>query len=336
MPETENGNENSKAGKNNSKEPEQSKPAPAGNWDERPRDAVTGSWVDQAPAWTRPYLRLARADRPIGAWLLLWPSWWSLALANPRTSHLPYFALFFVGAFVMRAAGCVFNDIVDRDIDKRVERTRGRPLASGRVSLPMAILFLGLLVLIGLVILLQFNKFTIILGVASLALVAIYPFMKRVTYWPQAVLGLTFNWGALMGWSAATGGLAPAAIAVYIAGFFWTMGYDTIYAHQDKEDDEMIGVKSAALVLGERTMPWVTGFYSLTILFMGLAGALANLGVLFYVVLAIAAAHLAYQIFRVDIHDPDTCLAAFRSNKFFGWIVFAAIVFGGFATALGV
>jgi len=336
MPDNANGSENGKDKQNNSKEPAENKPAPSGNLDARPKDAVTGSWVDQAPAWTRPYLRLARADRPIGAWLLLWPCWWSLALADPRTSNLPYFALFFIGAFVMRAAGCVFNDIVDRDIDKGVERTRGRPLASGAVSLPMAILFLGLLGLIGLLILMQFNKFTIVLGVASLALVAIYPFMKRVTYWPQAVLGLTFNWGALMGWSAATGSLAPAAIAVYIAGFFWTMGYDTIYAHQDKEDDEIVGVKSSALALGERTMPWVAGFYSLTILFLALAGALANLGLLFYVVLAIAAAHLAYQIFRVNIDDPDTCLAAFRSNRYFGWIVFAAIVFGGFATALGV
>ncbi|RMF11709.1 MAG: 4-hydroxybenzoate octaprenyltransferase [Alphaproteobacteria bacterium] len=303
--------------------------------EERPLDAVTGTWVDDAPAWLRPYLRLARADRPIGAWLLLWPCWWSLALANPRTSFLPYFVLFFIGAFVMRAAGCVFNDIVDRDIDAGVERTRARPLASGRVSLPMAIVFLGLLLLVGLVILVQFNSLTIMLGVASLGLVAIYPFMKRITYWPQAVLGLTFNWGALMGWAAATGSLAPPAIALYIAGFFWTMGYDTIYAHQDKEDDVLMGVKSLALKLGEGSKAWIAAFYGLSIVFLGLAGALANLGPLFYVVLAFAAAHLIYQIIRVDIDDPDTCLEVFRSNRIFGWIVFAAIVFGGFATAFG-
>ncbi len=308
---------------------------PAAPEEERPLDAVTGTWVDDAPRWARPYLRLARADRPIGTWLLLWPCWWSLALANPRTSFLPYFILFFIGAFVMRGAGCVFNDIVDRDIDKGVERTRARPLASGRVSLPMAILFLGFLLLIGLVILLQFNKFTIVLGTASLALVAVYPFMKRITYWPQAVLGLTFNWGALMGWAAATGFLAPAPVALYIAGFFWTMGYDTIYAHQDKEDDELIGVKSLALKLGDGSKPWLAGFYALTVVFLALAGALAKLGLLFYVGLAFAAAHLIYQIIRVDIDDSDACLAAFRSNRIFGWIVFAAIVFGGFATAFG-
>ncbi|MEX1147561.1 MAG: 4-hydroxybenzoate octaprenyltransferase [Sphingomonadales bacterium] len=294
-----------------------------------PQDAVTGSWVDSTPDWLQPYLRLLRADRPIGAWLLLWPCWWSLALAGPVAANLGYFLLFFVGAFVMRSAGCLFNDIADRDIDAKVERTRARPLASGRVSLPAAIAVLAGLLLIGLLILLQFNRFTVILGFASLALVAVYPFMKRITYWPQAVLGLTFNWGALMGWAAVTGSLAPAAIALYAAGFFWTMGYDTIYAHQDKEDDELVGVKSAALRLGDNSMPWLAAFYGLSIILMALAGGLANAGPLFYVVLAFAAAHMFLQLHRVDINSTPSCLAVFRSNRTFGWIVLAAIAAGG-------
>ncbi|HHK74864.1 MAG TPA: 4-hydroxybenzoate octaprenyltransferase, partial [Rhizobiales bacterium] len=210
-------------------------------------DAVAGNWVDRfAPRALRPYLKLARLDRPIGWWLLMWPCWWSAALAGQKLNIFPplsVFMLFAMGAIVMRAAGCTFNDIADRDIDGRVERTSNRPLPSGQLSLMQAYGFLGLLCLVGLLVLVQFNAFTIWLGISSLALVVIYPFMKRITYWPQLFLGLAFNWGALVGWSAITGSLHPAAFALYVGGIAWTIGYDTIYAHMDKQDDLLAGVK---------------------------------------------------------------------------------------------
>lgn len=295
--------------------------------DLRPADAVHGSWVDsKAPAWTRPYLRLARADRPIGAWLLLWPCWWALALAKPMVSQWWLFLIFFVGAFAMRGAGCVYNDIVDRDIDALVERTRHRPLPSGAVNVAQALAFMVLLLLIGLLMLLVLNRFAIWLGLASLLIVAAYPFMKRVTDWPQLVLGLAFNWGALLGWAAVTGSLAPPAIALYFAGICWTLGYDTIYAHQDKDDDATIGVRSTALRFGSSTKAWLCLFYGGMIAFLALAAFLANLGVVFYAVGTLAALHLCAQIIRVDIHDPKTCLKVFRSNHLTGLLVFAAIL----------
>ena len=204
-------------------------------------------WIDQiAPHWSRGYLKLARLDRPIGTWLLLWPCLWSIALASPANTATPPYdllLLFALGAMVMRGAGCTYNDIVDRDFDAKVTRTALRPIPAGDVTIRQAWLFLGLQLLIGLVILLQFNLVTVGLGLASVLLVVTYPFMKRITYWPQAWLGLTFNWGALMGWTAVTGSLGWPAVALYAAGFCWTLGYDTIYAHQDKEDDALIGVK---------------------------------------------------------------------------------------------
>ncbi len=220
----------------------------------------TGNWVDSfAPGWTRPYLRLARLDRPIGSWLLLMPCWWSTALAGvaaraavPNVWHI---VLFFIGAFAMRGAGCTWNDIVDRDLDARVERTRSRPIPSGQVSVAQAAAFLIVQALVGLAVLLQFNRFAIAIGIASLAIVAVYPFMKRVTYWPQIVLGLAFSWGALMGWAAAFGRLDPPAFVLYAGSIAWVIGYDTIYAHQDREDDALIGIKSTALLFGERTKP---------------------------------------------------------------------------------
>ncbi|MFQ5958553.1 MAG: 4-hydroxybenzoate octaprenyltransferase [Alphaproteobacteria bacterium] len=290
-------------------------------------------WIDRyPPPGMRPYLKLARADKPIGTWLLLWPCWWSLALA--AGGGLPdarLVVLFGVGAVVMRGAGCTFNDIVDRDFDARVARTRERPLPSGAVSVIQAWGFLALQLLAGLVVLLQLNSAAIWLGVASLALVAAYPFMKRITWWPQAWLGLTFNWGALLGWTAATGALAPPALALYAAGVAWTLGYDTIYAHQDKEDDALIGVKSSALKLGDATRPWLFAFYGAALALLALSGALAGLAWPFYLGLAAAGVQLAWQAAQVDIDSPRDCLAKFVSNKWLGAIVFAAIVGGRLA-----
>jgi 4-hydroxybenzoate polyprenyltransferase len=290
----------------------------------------TGNWVDRlAPAWTRPYLRLARLDRPIGSWLLLVPCWWSSALAalaaheRPRLVHL---ILFFVGAFAMRGAGCTWNDIVDRDLDRCVERTRSRPIPSGQVSVAQAAAFLAAQALTGLLVLLQFNVFAIATGIASLAIVAVYPFMKRITYWPQIVLGLAFSWGALMGWAAVFGRLDAPALVLYAGAIAWVIGYDTIYAHQDREDDALIGIKSTALLFGDRTKPMLALFYSLAVVLIGLAGALAGGGMLFWLGLAAFAAHLAWQIKRLDIRDPALCLALFKSNRDAGLVLFAGMV----------
>ena len=287
------------------------------------------SWIDRlAPAAMRPYLRLARLDRPIGTWLLLFPCWWSVALAA-RTLPDPWLmALFAAGAVVMRGAGCTVNDLADREFDARVTRTAGRPIPSGEVSVPSALVFLGLQLLAGLLVLAQFNTFAIVLGAASLILIAVYPFMKRVTYWPQAVLGLTFNWGALLGWAAVHGELAAPALALYAGGVFWTLGYDTIYAHQDKDDDLMIGLKSSALKLGDATRVWLFVFYGGAAALLALAGTLAGLAWPFYAALALAGAQLAWQAGRVDTGVPKDCLAKFKSNRLFGWIVLGGIIAG--------
>lgn len=279
-----------------------------------------------APAALRPYLRLARMDRPIGTWLLLLPCWWSLALASNGHPDLYLMALFAIGSLIMRGAGCTVNDIVDRDFDGKVARTALRPIPAGEVSVKQAVAFLGFLLLMGLAVLLQFNTFTILLGISSLLLVALYPFMKRITYWPQAVLGLTFNWGALMGWAAVKGELSLAPGLLYAAGFFWTLGYDTIYAHQDKDDDEMIGVKSTALKLGTATPKWLALFYSLTVVCLLGAGYMIQAGAIFYGITALGAAHLVWQIKRLDIDDATNCLALFKANRHFGLIVLLAIL----------
>src|SRR5215813_6316705 len=235
----------------------------------------TGNWVDGvAPAWARPYLRLARLDRPIGSWLLLMPCWWSVGLAAVHARgqvNLWHILLFFVGAFAMRGAGCTWNDIVDRDLDARVERTRSRPIPSGQVTAASAAAFLVLQALVGLAVLLQFNRFTIYVGFASLAVVAIYPFMKRITYWPQIVLGLAFSWGALMGWPAVFGRLDWQPLVLYAGAIAWVIGYDTIYAHQDREDDALIGLKSTAILFGRRTKPMLSAFYAAAIVLIGIA-----------------------------------------------------------------
>jgi 4-hydroxybenzoate polyprenyltransferase len=302
----------------------------------KPLDAAPATWVDRAPSYLRPYLRLARADRPIGIWLLLWPCWWSILLAWTEVtfgfwSTLYIFwlmILFAIGAAVMRGAGCTYNDIVDRDIDAKVERTAGRPIPSGQVSVGMAWAFLVLQLVIGFGVLWQLNWFSVVLGALSLVPIAVYPFAKRMTDWPQAVLGLTFNWGALLGWSAVTGGLAVAPVLLFIGCMFWTLGYDTIYAHQDKDDDAMIGVRSTALLFRESTKYWLIGFYGAAWLFFLAAGLVAGLGLGFFVGLALAAGHFGWQIMRLELDDPANCLSTFKSNRDLGLIMLAAILVG--------
>jgi 4-hydroxybenzoate polyprenyltransferase len=291
----------------------------------------TGNWVDSlAPAWAQPYLRLARLDRPIGSWLLLLPCWWSVALATvaarepfPNIWHL---ILFFIGAFAMRGAGCTWNDIVDRDLDGRVERTRSRPIPSGQVTLKQAAAFLVLQALIGLAVLLQFNRFAIGMGIASLAIVAVYPFMKRITYWPQIVLGLAFSWGALMGWAAAFGRLDWPALLLYAGAISWVIHYDTIYAHQDREDDALVGLKSTALLFGARTKPMLALFSGGAVVLIAMAGIRIEAGIVYYLGLAAFGAHLVWQIVRIDISNPALCLRLFKSNRDAGLILFAGML----------
>ncbi|MEG6508736.1 4-hydroxybenzoate octaprenyltransferase [Methyloligella sp. 2.7D] len=294
-------------------------------------DAVQGNWVDRyAPKALLPFLRLARADRPIGFWLLAIPCFWSVALgyrvegvAFPDISIL---CLFGLGAFVMRGAGCTYNDIVDRDIDQGVARTRSRPIPSGQVSVKSAIAFMLLLCLIGLVVLLCFNGLTIFLGFLALPIVGLYPFVKRFSYWPQAVLGLAFGWGALMGYTAVQGELDWAPILLYLGAICWIIGYDTIYGHQDREDDALLGLKSTALRFGSNSRIWLAGFYGTAWVLFTLAGLAAQCEIVFLLGMVAAGAHLFWQVATLDIDDPDNCLMRFRSNRDFGAIVFAAIV----------
>jgi 4-hydroxybenzoate polyprenyltransferase len=292
---------------------------------------ATGNWVDtRAPSWSRPYLRLARFDRPIGSWLLLMPCWWSAALASGvlhDIRQLPLVVvLFFVGAFVMRGAGCTWNDITDRHLDALVERTRSRPIPAGQVSVPQAATFLVAQALIGLAVLLQFNRFAVMTGIASLLIVAIYPFMKRITWWPQIVLGLAFSWGALMGFAVLLGRLDAAALWLYAGSISWVIGYDTIYAHQDAEDDALIGIKSTALLFGARTRPALVAFYGLAVVLIGIALALTGAGAFAWIGLAMFAAHLVRQITRLDISDTALCLRVFKSNRDAGLLLFAGLL----------
>ncbi|MHC1947000.1 4-hydroxybenzoate octaprenyltransferase [Bradyrhizobium sp. UFLA06-06] len=291
----------------------------------------TGNWVDtHAPVWSRPYLRLARYDRPIGSWLLLMPCWWSAALAA-GVAHdvrsLPLVVLlFFIGAFVMRGAGCTWNDITDRDLDAKVERTRSRPIPAGQVTVTQAVVFMVLQALIGLFVLLQFNRFAVMTGIASLLIVAIYPFMKRITWWPQVVLGLAFSYGALMGFAVTLARIDLAAIALYAGSIAWVIAYDTIYAHQDAEDDALIGVKSTARLFGARTHRALVIFYGLAVLLIGVAFALAGARWPAWIGLAAFALHLAWQVRRLDISDGALCLRIFKSNRDAGFILFASLV----------
>jgi 4-hydroxybenzoate polyprenyltransferase len=290
----------------------------------------TGNWVDGlAPAATRPYLRLARLDRPIGSWLLLLPCWWSSGLAGMQAHHLPslwHIVLFFIGAFAMRGAGCTWNDLADRNLDAKVERTRSRPIPSGQVTVAQATMFMMAQALVGLLVLLQFNRFTIYCGFASLVVVAIYPFMKRITYWPQIVLGLAFSWGALMGWPAAFARLDWPALILYAGSICWVIAYDTIYAHQDREDDLMIGIKSTALLFRENTRPMLASFYSAAVVLIGIAGLMVHGGVIFMLGLAAFAVHLAWQVKSLNIDDPAHCLMLFKSNRDAGLILFGAML----------
>lgn len=290
-------------------------------------DMPRRSWIDGLlPRFARPYARLMRLDRPVGIWLLLLPGWWSLALAGFGVPDMRLMALFLVGAVIMRGAGCTYNDIIDRDIDAQVARTRTRPLPSGQVSLRAAWIFLGAQLAFGLVILLQFNLVAVAVGAASLLLVFTYPFMKRITYWPQAWLALTFNWGALLGWTAERGAVELPALLLYAAGFFWTLGYDTIYAHQDKEDDALIGVKSSALALQGRTRMFVALCYVAVVLLLVAAPWPMTQKPLVTALLAAAALHFTWQVITLKIDDPANCLARFRANRDFGLLVLAALL----------
>jgi 4-hydroxybenzoate polyprenyltransferase len=286
-------------------------------------DAQSGNWVDRyAPEWLKPYARLARWDRPIGIWLLFWPCVWGLALAaiaNPVMGFDWWRAvLMLVGAALMRGAGCTFNDIVDRDIDSAVARTRSRPIPSGAVTARDALAFLVAQALLASVILFQFNRFTVWAGVASLVLVAIYPFMKRVTWWPQAFLGLAFSYGALVGWSSQTGGLAMPALLLYLGTILWVIGYDTIYALQDIEDDALIGVKSTARLFGSKARPIVAGFYVGAYVLWLAAATIAGAGIVFAVLSLVAAGLLAWQVQTVDADKPDNPRSRFYSNHYVG------------------
>jgi 4-hydroxybenzoate polyprenyltransferase len=292
---------------------------------------ATGNWVDShAPQWARPYLRLARLDRPIGSWLLLMPCWWSAALSAGmahQTASLPRdIVLFLIGAFAMRGAGCTWNDITDRDLDARVERTRSRPIPAGQVSVVRALVFLVLQALIGLAVLLQFNRFAILTGIASLIIVAIYPFMKRITWWPQVVLGLAFSWGALMGFAVTFARLDATAFLLYAGSIAWVIGYDTIYAHQDAEDDALIGIKSTARLFGARTHQALIVFYGLAGVLVGAALMSAGAGVLAWIGLAAFAVHLAWQIRRLQTGDGALCWRLFLSNRDAGLLLFAGLL----------
>ncbi len=302
-------------------------------------DALQNHWIYRAaPSFSVPYLQLMRADRPIGTWLLLWPCLWSIALASHNNApvfwgeslipQIPLMILFCIGAFVMRGAGCVINDLADKDFDAKVERTKNRPLPSGRISTTAAVIFLLFLCSIGLLILLQFNDFTVKLCLSSVILIIIYPFMKRITNYPQLILGFTFNWGALAGWAALTGELSFQALLLYLGGIFWTLGYDTIYAHQDKEDDLKIGVKSTALTLGHNTKKWLVFFYSSAGLCFLFSGYLSGLKMGFFALMSLPFYHLIYQIKSLDTDDSKMCLRLFKSNHHFGILFFMAIILG--------
>ena len=292
-------------------------------------DIPAVGWVARLPPKARAYAVLARIDRPIGAWLLFLPGLWSIMLARqPLQPTLWLLFLFGLGAVVMRGAGCVVNDMWDRDMDRLVTRTASRPLASGALRMRQAAIFLAVLLAVGLTILLQLNHLAQLLGVASLLLVALYPLAKRVTWWPQAVLGITFSWAAPMGYAAATGRLDWAAGALYAAAFCWILGYDTVYAHQDREDDALIGVRSTARLFADTTKPLLAVCYTATVALIVVAGARAGLGIAFYAALLLPASLLAWQAITLDVNDPAGCLARFKINRETGLLIGLAILAG--------
>ncbi len=291
-----------------------------------PRDG----WVDRLmPKRIHPYIRLSRFDRPIGTWLLLFPCWWAIAMTSINSVNWYLFALFWVGALLMRGAGCTWNDILDRDIDALVARTRDRPLPAGEITVRNALIWFAIQSAVSAVILFSLNSFAVWTGLASLFLVAVYPLAKRYTFWPQLVLGLAFNWGALLGWTAVSGSLTLSAIVLYVGGIFWTLGYDTIYAHQDRMDDPAAGVKSSARALGVvYSKQWLTCFYLIAAALFGTAGYMSGLGWFFWIGLSAATAQLIWQVFKVDLYNPEDCLGKFKSNRLFGWLLLTGIVGG--------
>jgi 4-hydroxybenzoate polyprenyltransferase len=304
----------------------------------KPADAVAHDWVGRVPPRIQPYLRLMRLDRPIGTWLLFWPCIFGLVL-GATAGDRPFsglhdwwlVGLFGIGSIVMRGAGCTYNDIVDRDIDAKVARTRTRPIPSGMVSVKETWLFLTAQCTIGLLILLQLNFYSVVLGAASLLLIALYPFMKRITWWPQAWLGLTFNWGALLGFAAQTGAIDLGDAMLYAGLFFWTLGYDTIYAHQDKDDDALIGVKSTARLLGARSANWILGFYAAAFTLILAAGFIEHAGWPFAFLMLAAGVHLLWQVRTLDIADSERCLKLFRANRDTGALIATALLISTFA-----
>jgi 4-hydroxybenzoate polyprenyltransferase len=292
-------------------------------------DIRSAGWVARLPQAWRPYALLMRLDRPIGSWLLFLPGLWAFAMVAPDWRQgLWLIALFGLGAVLMRGAGCVVNDLWDRDLDRQVERTAGRPLASGALRARHALVFLALVLAAALLILLQLNRAAQWLGVASLLPVVLYPLAKRVTDWPQAVLGVIFSWAAPMGYAAVTGGLDLAALALWAAGFCWILGYDTIYAHQDREDDALVGIRSSALRLGDKTRPFLILCYGLTMGLLALAGWLAGLAPWYLLGLALPGAMLARQVIQLDIADPALCLRLFKANRDVGLAIAAAFLLG--------
>jgi 4-hydroxybenzoate polyprenyltransferase len=301
-------------------------------------DAVPTNWVDRyAPAALVPWLKLGRFDRPTGIWLLMLPGWMGAALAAAGVGKFPdpvLLILILIGAALMRAAGCAYNDIVDRDIDAQVERTARRPIPAGQISVKQAWLFILGCSLGGLVILLSLNLWAVLLGVASLVLVAAYPFMKRITWWPQLFLGLAFSWGALLGWTSQAGSLSWPPVLLYVGSILWVIGYDTIYAHQDKEDDAIVGVRSTARLFGDNTKGWLAGLYGGTLICFAIAFASAQAPVVALAGLIAAGAHMARQVTVLDINDPDQCLRLFRSNNQVGWLIFLGLIGGAVWVAL--
>ena len=294
-------------------------------------DTSPANWVDRfAPKFLQPYLRLGRFDRPIGMWLLLFPCWWSQTMAETKGGQpFPnawYLALFAIGAVAMRACGCAYNDYVDRDIDGQVQRTTGRPIPSGQITPESALVFVFVCAVSGLAVLLHFNTFTIWLAIASLGIVAAYPFAKRMTTYPQFVLGLAFNWGALVGWAAVKGSLDWPAVVLYAGCVLWTVGYDTIYAHQDKEDDALLGLGSTALKFGENTVSIVGGLYGVAVLLWLLAGAMAGTHLIYFLAVTLAFLQMSWQVATLDTTDATNCLRRFRSNRDVGIAVFLGLV----------
>ena len=291
-------------------------------------DITRDGWIRRLPAKAQPYARLMRLDRPIGTWLLLLPCWWGTALAATDTPDVRLMLFFALGTIIMRGAGCTINDIYDRDLDGRVERTRTRPLPSGEVTLTQALVFLAAQLAAGLAVLLTFNGATIVTGACSLILVFTYPLMKRVTWWPQFFLGLAFNWGMLLGSTAVTGHISRAHLLGYAAGIGWTLAYDTIYAHQDARDDATVGIKSTARLFGQHTRKLVAFFYGLAFVLLVICGAQAGLGLAFYPILAVAGLYVVHLLMAWQPDEPADCLARFRANRDVGLIILAAIIAG--------